>query len=221
MGRFPQRHDGVRGSLQWVQYFVNEAPDVLNAAIGIGPICWCSPLSSDEYSEYRDLEVLDLLGITLPKRSLSSFWPTRGPQWDAFGRADSGEIVLVEAKAHVGELLSGESHASAAESVAQIQSSLSETAKALAATSGAVDWSKKFYQYTNRLAHAYLFRQINDIPTLLVFLYFIGDHDMNGPTDRREWDAALAVLHEALGLRGRIPSYVKDAFLDVPKPIVA
>jgi len=215
MGRFPQPK-GIRGSLRWVQHFVNKASNVLDAAIGIGPIQWRSPLASDGYSEYRDSCFLDLLGIELPRRPLLSFWPARGPQWDALGRAESGELILVEAKAHVGEILSPGSRASA-DTLPLIRASLSETATGLGALPGAVDWSQRFYQYTNRLAHAYLLSQVNGLPTLLVFLYFIGDREMDGPDSRREWDAALAVLHEALGLRGRVPLYVKDAFVDVAR----
>lgn len=216
MGRFPQ-NKGVRGSLRWIQHFVNDESSVLDAAIGIGPIQWHSPLASDEYAEYRDSSFLDLLGIGLPRRSLSSFWPVRGPQWDALGRAESGEFVLVEAKAHVSEILTPRSQASAS-TLPLIRASLAETASGLsAALPGAVDWSQKFYQYTNRLAHGYLLNELNGISTLLVFLYFIGDREMDGPSSPREWDAALAVLHEALGLRGRVPKYVKDAFIDVPE----
>ena len=214
MGRFPQPR-ATRGSLRWVQHFVNERRNVLDAAIGIGPIQWRSPLANDGFAEYRDSSFLDLLGVELPRRSLASFWPARGPQWDALGRAESGELVLVEAKAHVGEILTPGSQASA-DTLLLIRQSLDETAKHLGALSGSVDWSQRFYQYTNRLAHAYLLNELNGLSTLLVFLYFIGDREMDGPTSRREWDAALVVLHEALGLRGRVPKYVKDAFVDVP-----
>jgi len=37
------------------------------------------------------------------------------------------------------------------------------------------DWSKQFYQYGNRLAHAYLLDRLNRIPTRQVFLYLIAD----------------------------------------------
>jgi len=215
MGRFPQPN-ATRGSLRWVQHFVNAGQNALEAAIGIGPIQWRSPLASDEFAEYRDSSFLDLLGVQLPRRSLSSFWPVQGPQWDALGRAESGELVLVEAKAHVGEILTPGSQASA-DTLPFIRQSLDETARYLGAVPGSVDWSQRFYQYTNRLAHAYLLNELNGLSTLLVFLYFIGDREMDGPTSRREWDAALAVLHEALGLRGRVPKYVKDAFVDVPQ----
>jgi hypothetical protein len=215
VGRFPQP-EGVRGSLRWVQHFVNKDPDALETAIGVGPINWCSPLASDGYAEYRDSSILDLLKVKLSKRPLSSFWPARGPQWDALGRAASGELILVEAKAHVAEILSPGTKASE-HALERIRASLAETAAGMgAAVPGAVDWSQKFYQYTNRLAHVYFFRKLNDIPALLIFLYFIGDREMNGPASRQEWEAATAVLHEALGLRGRVPLYVKDAFVEVP-----
>ena len=38
---------------------------------------------------------------------------------------------------------------------------------------------------------------------------------MNGPETAREWQAAIDVLHEALGIRGRVPSYVSEVFIDV------
>ncbi len=78
-----------------------------------------------------------------------------------------------------------------------------------------MDWSQRFYQYTNRIAHAYLLGILNGLPAMLVFVYFTGDLDMDGPQTRREWESAIAVLHEALGLRGRMPPYVKDAYLKV------
>lgn len=215
MPRIPQPK-GTRGSLRWIQHFVNEAPDALNATIGIGPIEWRSPLAIDDYAEYRDSSFLDLLGIKLPRRSLASFWPSGGPQWDALGRAESGEVVLVEAKAHVGEILTPASRGSE-DSLKRIRASLAETATALGALPGSVDWSQRFYQYTNRLAHAYLLNRLNGVRAVLAFLYFIGDSDMNGPQSRREWEAALAVVHEALGLRGRVPPYAKNVFIDVPE----
>jgi hypothetical protein len=213
MGRFPQPA-GTRGSLRWIQHLVNNHPDVLNDSIGIGPIRWLSPRANDQYSEYRDASVLKLLEIKLPKRPLESFWPSRGPQWDALGRAQSGEVVLLEAKAHISEILSPASQASSTKSAQLIRKSLNETAQALRAMPG-TDWSQRFYQYANRLAHAYLLRKRNGLPTRLVFLYLVGDGEMNGPESRREWEAALTVLHEALGIRGHLPNYVSEAFVDI------
>jgi len=201
-----------RGSQRWLQIFVNERPDILNKRIGLGNINWLSPLKSDQHAEYRDKAFLDLLGITLKKRLLSDFWPKGGPQWDALGISESGEIVLVEAKAHIPEIFS--SSQASPKSQKLISASLAETSSALKAQRG-IDWSQHFYQYTNRLAHAYLLKELNDVATRLLFIYFIGDTDMKGPETEREWQAAIDVLHKALGIRGRLPPYISDVFIDV------
>ena len=75
----------------------------------------------------------------------------------------------------------------------------------------------------NRLAHAYWLQKLNDLPTRLVFLHFIGDSQMHGPETMASWEAAIEVVHEALGIRGRVPRYVQDAFIDVRPipPVVA
>jgi len=105
-----------------------------------------------------------------------------------------------------------------AESLKKIRASLAETASVLGASPG-TDWAVRFYQYTNRLAHAYLLRDLNNIATRLVFVYFVGDLEMNGPESRREWESAIEVLHEALGIRGRVPKYMTDVFIDVRPPV--
>jgi len=80
-----------------------------------------------------------------------------------------------------------------------------------------VDWSQVFYQYTNRLAHLYLLRELNDIHAFLVFLYFIGDHEMDGPLTLREWKSAIQVVKGILGLREahKLSKYVVDLFIDI------
>ena len=216
IGRYPQRQ-GSKGSLRWIQEMVNQHPHVLDRAIGLGQIRWLSPLQRYDYAEYRDQEFLTRLGVDPTKRTLSSFWPAKGPQWDALGKAASGEAVLVEAKAHVSEMLSPPTKATG-RSAKLIDQSLAEVSLALRATPG-TDWSKRFYQYANRLAHAWFLQEANDIPVRLAFVNFIGDAQMNGPENRREWEAALTVLHEALGLRGRMPSYVTDVFIDIRPPV--
>ena len=212
MPRFPQKK-ATHGSQRWIQFFVNKRPDIFNKNIGLGNINWLSPLKSDEFAEYRDKVFLDLLGIRLKKRQLSDFWPSRGPQWDALGMSESGEAILVEAKAHVQEIFSPPTQASP-ESLKLIVKSLAETASRFHAQPG-LDWSRRFYQYANRLVHAFLLKELNNIPTRLLFIYFIGDTEMNGPETKREWQTAIEVMHEALGLRKRIPPYISDVFIDI------
>jgi hypothetical protein len=211
MSRFPQPLC-ARGSQRWMQWYVNHAPQILDAAIGLGPIDWRSPLCDDEYAEYRDEAFLERLGVTVAVKPLERFWPRGGPRWDALGRATSGEAVIVVAKAHLNELYSPDGHASDA-SLALTQASLAEAAQAMGVTEG-FDWSRQFYQYANRLAHAYFLGQVNGVPVTLVFVYFTGDSDMKGPATRGEWDAAIRTVHAALGLKHH-PPFVRDVFLEV------
>jgi hypothetical protein len=212
VARYPQAQCR-KGSQRWIQEIINGDSSILDDAIRLGRIDWRSPLAADAYSEYRDDAFLERLSITLPKRSLPSFWPRGGPQWDALGRAATGEVVLVEAKAHLNELYSPQMGATAEPSVARIQLSLRETAAHLSVPDG-FDWSRQFYQYANRLAHAYFLSAVNAVPAKLVFVYFIGDADMNGPNSREEWATAIHVVHHSLGL-ATIPPYVLDVFIDV------
>ncbi len=206
----------LRGSQRWIQDLVNTYPEVLDEAIGLGKIDWRSPLVEDDYAEYRDEAALDRIDFHLRHRSLESFWPTRGPQWDALGKAESGEAILVEAKAHIGELFSGATRASET-SARKIRASLREVMTGLHAKPG-LDWSSRFYQYTNRLAHGYLLSRLNKLHCRLVFLYLIGDTEMNGPGTRAEWEAATRVLHEALGLPRSPARFVAEVFVDLRGP---
>jgi len=218
MSRFVQKQSS-RGSQRWIQQLVNFHPDVLNKAIGVGNIEWVSPLSADDHAEYRDQAFLDRLGIKAPHRSLSSFWPSGGPQWDALGRAETGEPVLVECKAHINEIFSPPSRACDG-SMQLIRKSLEDVKTTLKALPEA-DWVSQFYQYANRLAHAYFLQDLNGVPTKLVFLYITGDVDMRAPRTRAEWEGTISVLHGALGIRGRVPQYVRNAFVDVSNGIPA
>lgn len=176
-------------------------------------IDWVSPLKSDEYAEYRDQAFLDKLEIRLEKNSLDEFWPARGPQWDALGKTSLGKVLLVEAKSHIPELISS-LQAERTESKAKIQRSLEATKLAFSSHAD-VDWSKRFYQYTNRLAHLRLLR-MNDVPAYLVFVYFVNDAEMRGPSTASEWQGAERLLHSYLGIgRHKLQKFIANVYLDV------
>jgi hypothetical protein len=203
----------TRGSQRWLQELVAADPGRLDEAIGLGRLEWLSPLESDDWAEYRDQAFLDLLGVALETRPLSSFWPHGGPVWDGLARTFSGQCVLVEAKAHVSEMASTCAAASPA-SIAKIRAALDET-KAVLGVDSERDWCEGFYQYANRLAHAHLMNDLNSVPTHLLFLNFVGDLDMNGPATQAEWESAINSAHEALGVQGKLPAYVREAFVSV------
>jgi len=211
---------GIKGSLKWIQHVVNDCPDALSNPIinVIGAnreesLEWLSPKADDDYSEYRDQAFLDLLGIKLPKTKLKDFWPKQGPQWDALGRIENKAYFLVEAKAHVSEIISS-SQAKPAKSKSLINKSLNETRDHLK-LKPYLNITKGFYQYSNRLAHLYLLRKLNDIPAYLVFVYFVNDYT-HIPTTRDKWNGALQLMHALLGThRHTLSKYVIDVFINV------
>ena len=211
-----------RGSLKWIRRAVNESPALLDqrirdalAVTSNAPISWASPLAQDEFAEYRDEDFVLLTGVQLPRRALDAFWPSRGPQWDALGRLGSTGALLVEAKANIPEIVSPGTSAEG-DRLKLIERSLSEV-KSFLEVDPSISWSGKFYQYANRLAHLYLLRELNGQDAYLVFVYFTGDNDVEGPATASEWNAALTVAKRVLGLpkRHRLSKYVADVFIDV------
>jgi hypothetical protein len=219
MGRFVQPK-ADKGSQKWIQILINEKPNILNKQLRTKldmfdneEIKWLSPKNNDKYAEYRDEAFLDLLEVTLKVYPLKDFWPKRGPQWDALGKSARGKLFLVEAKSHIPELIStfkGNNKAS----INKILGSLEETQKRFGVKTD-FDWSKTFYQYTNRLAHVYLLRK-NKFDAWLVNVYFVNDFEMDGPKTADEWKGAIRLLHRCLGLREQLlQKWVVDVFIDV------
>ena len=220
MGRFPQK-PGKKGSLKWIQILINRHPNLLNDMIksetGLlenTQIKWLSPIENDNHAEYRDKAFIDVLGIDLPKCKLSEFWPKGGPQWDALGRADDGAVFLIEAKAHIPEMISHLAAKSPA-SEQKILRSLQQTKDYLNIKSRN-DWSSPFYQYANRIAHLYLLGVLNEIPAYLVFVYFLNDEVMGGPKTEEEWHGAIKLIHAYLGIgRNKLERFIIKIFCDV------
>ncbi len=175
---------------------------------------WLSPLGNDGYAEYRDNAFIDRLGIELPKYKLSDLWPRGGPQWDGLGKIGGDTILLVEAKAHIPEVISHLAAKSPA-SEQKIKASLQQTKEYLHVRSQS-DWSSPFYQYANRIAHLYLLRVLNGIRTYLVFVNFLNDGAMGGPETEEEWKGAIRLIHAYLGIgRNKLGRFIINVFPDV------
>jgi hypothetical protein len=209
------------GSQRWLQVAVNRRPEVLLNALrrceAIGPrasVTWQSPLEAEDFCEYQGGKALEKAGISNLKTPLEKFWPARGPVWDALGITSDGHPLFIEAKAHIPEAASPASKASSPRSIELIEKSLSE-ARGYYAPRATAPWSKLFYQYANRLAHHYFLTQVNSVPSVLVFLYFVNADDMLGPMSEEEWHGAVRLIHAVLGLPKNLKAYgVFDAFLD-------
>ena len=213
----------VKGSQRWLQEIINQHPAVLNERLSAHlrlsaneEFTWLSPLEKDSYKEYQDDEFLAQLSVRLQERPLQSFWPSGGPRWDALGITSRGDILLVEAKAHAGELIS--TCGAGSESMTQIERSLEQAGRFYGVSSTA-NWAKSYYQYANRLAHLYLLRQLNHQQAWLVFLYFVNAHDVGGPKSAEEWRIVIEEVHAHLGIDAdRLRPFVIDLFLDLAAP---
>ena len=219
-----------RGSQKWLQMVVNEYPLLLNGAISSGlpdsatDIDWRSPLAKENYKEHKDKEFLDKLGKSrflqrpLPSwDELYNFWPKSGPRWDAHGTTDKGQILLVEAKSHIAEMRGSGSGAKAQKSIEKITVSLEKTQKFLESCLS-VDWfSSPYFQYANRLAHLYWFREIKGLSTFLIMLYFLNDTEQYGPSDPSEWKSAIREEEHCLGIPETHPlsDFVVSVFVDI------
>jgi len=137
---------------------------------------------------------------------------------DALGLILGQRVVLVEAKAHRDEVRS--LSRAGAESRSKIEAAFRELAGTWRISDTSA-WLTTYYQYANRLAHAFLLNELNAIPTLLVFVHFVGAHEVEGPATRVEWQALLQDMHHALGVHDRLQAYVRDVFVDVSGEVPA
>ena len=211
-----------RGSQVLLQQAVQYCPDaVLSALRASGSLTshesieWLSPLKKDGYKEFKDVEFIEKLGLAdRLSTPLAEFWPSSGPRWDGLGITSEGTVVLVEAKAHIPEAASPGSGAKAISSVQLIHDSLEKTRRFIAPRSTA-SWTDTFYQYTNRIAHQFFLKHLNDVESVLVFLNFINATEMNGPATIEEWIGAKRLMHHLLQLPEDLKSFgVFHAFLD-------
>lgn len=215
-----KRSEKEYGSQYWLRISVNRAPAILNAAVArvleLSPddeIRWVSPLAP-RYTEFQDEAFLRALGIDLPNVQLKDFWPDGGPVWDALARTKAGKLVISEAKAHISELDSPGSGATP-KSLNRIAKSLNQT-RAFLDAKPLVDWTRTFFQYTNRVAHLYLLRELNGLDAHLVNIYFLNEDRLKGPSTVDEWKGALTLLKTHLGVTRHVLSrYMHDVFLNV------
>jgi hypothetical protein len=138
------------------------------------------------------------------------YWPRSGTQqnWDAVGYVKitrDDEWLLVEAKAHLGEIAS---HCGAKESggLPNIRKVLDDLKRTLGAADDR-DWLNGYYQFANRLA-VLDFLTRNGIPARLLFIYFVGDKRADGmkcPEAEEQWQEALSAQDRWLGAKADHP----------------
>ena len=211
---------GTKGSLKWIQSAINHpTPRSIDHAIlpflkDASEITWRSPLIDDDHAEYRDESFLEKIEAANLAKDLSRFWPNRGPQWDALAMSDVGDILLVEAKAHIQEMLSSPTQAGPT-SRKKIARALKETAQFMRAKP-LTPWTEAFYQLANRIAHLYFLRK-HKKKAWLILVNVVGDSEMGGPASPAEWETAYKVAWHVLGIPDQNPlqKYIVHLYPDV------
>jgi hypothetical protein len=197
------------GSQRQIQADVNQSPEKLSAkiaeAFSNAQVCadeieWVSPLESQGYAEYRDADFLLAVGLSQYTNQLASFWPRRGPYWDALARYRNG-CILVEAKSHVAEIYGGGCVASE-KSLAAIRAAVALTKRWLGVPEEA-DWLGSLYQSANRYAYLYFMLQVVKVPCYLANVYFTDDPRTR--TSEAEWRTAIKAVNRELQLSAEIP----------------
>lgn len=204
--------EGKRGSLKWIQLAVANCPEVLQP-IHLPRVEWLSPRVVDDFAEYRDEAFLGLLGLSRLSGPLREFWPKRGPQWDALGVTERGP-VLVEAKAHLREFFSPATQAGDPSRL-HIEAAF-RTVQADLGIVPRTQWSDLYFQYANRLAFLWWLRN-HGVAAELIFVSFLNDTDIGGPTSSETWAAVFACADYTLGLpsRHKLSRYVHHVAPDV------
>ena len=230
-----RQHSGraSKGSKFHLQNLVNDYPEYLNCLIlSSSPSLrtyaaahpkWVSPLASNDYTEYQDKQFLEAIGYLNLSKKLAEFWPRRGPVWDALatveGKSGSRGVILLEAKSHIEEL-ANPSYACKAtrKSLDRIKNALTIVKHDLKVKRKA-EWLGDYYQYANRIAHLYFLTILTQVPAWMVFLYFVGDVEQNGPSTVIEWTTPIDKMRQALGLPGG--HMLEQAIITVFVPVYA
>ena len=194
--------------LRFLGYHRDYLNSLIKSATGAHTVKWLDfPFNTNAAYFDSEWKAVDFLPENHPARSAwLRYWPQNGnPQnWDAVAvlhYKNSFEWLLVEAKAHIGELIS---HCQAEEDggLPMIRAAIDETKMTMGVEESA-NWLSPYYQYANRLA-IFNFLIKNGVPTRLLFLYFVGDHipGKECPSIANEWKPALDNVYSHLGLTG-------------------
>lgn len=193
-----------KGSRYWIQEIINNEAtrSKLDNMIAKEELQWLSPLKSADYEEFQLKHdyIISSLGVSKKDAvALFSFWPSSQPWWDALAISkDKSTLYLVEAKAHVSEMISkcqaGE------KSFKKIEKALKYVMEKYYNSNNFDAWINIYYQLANRLAYL---RILNEKPlgtiskVKLVLLNFANDYTYI-ETTMDQWEEHNQAVFEAM-----------------------
>lgn len=189
-----------KGSQHLIRHWINNETNNLNQMILSNSLSllqfgteveWVSPIEEDQFKEYQD-DFLDFIIESDEKvnvyHKLREFWPSNDPVWDGIGIVSNEKekgLLLVEAKAHVGETKSS-MKAKSLDSREKITARVVEVKSAFGSNSAVEVWMNQYYQLANRLCFLYFLNEKLHIPTWLVLCNFVDDQTYK-PTSIETW----------------------------------
>ena len=198
--------------LRWLGYHRGQLTRHVTAVTGGEAVEWLDfgfSAANAPGKPDQELTGLDFIPDAQVQARWRAFWPQSGSaqNWDAVGvihYQDHKEWLLVEAKAHVGELES-ECKARSAASLQKIKTALGRASRAFCTKPPPVEnWLRPYYQYANRLAALYFLMKecAPSVPARLLTIYFCGEQRENliCPQSEAEWQPALEQVKARLGL---------------------
>ena len=206
-----RKQTSIEGSLTWFDF-----PKDLSE----------NPRSSLD-KEYMGIEFLaDIASYEVLKQKWNDYWPHKSQYWDGIIlniNKTSWQYILVEAKAHLGELES-DSQAENEQSIAKINRAF-EITKMRFGISNSKDWSKCYYQAANRLAFINFMLE-NGIKASLLNIYFINGWKKRDLDETRaiiedksvktedEWKEKINEQYTYLGFNNNAKKYIQEVFLE-------
>ena len=184
MGKMALGYGSEFHLLRWTGRHRNKFDDKIKNLLNIDNVTWLDfDFSKDKAEPDRELVGLSFLEKESSYKAVLSQWKQEWPQrgnsmnWDLVGYSVKNNIktwVLIEAKAHIGEL--EQSCGAKPQSFSKIEKALIKTASNIGtAILKDSPWTKKYYQLANRIYILDLLKR-NDINSKLINIYFIGDN---------------------------------------------
>jgi len=226
MGKMALGYGSEFHLLRWTGRHRNEFDKRVKTLLSVDNIYWL------DFDFCNNKETLDkeLKGISFLKKepnysTVLSKWGTEWPQrgnpmnWDLVGYTIQDDIktwILIEAKAHVGELES--KSAATTKSLIKIKKTLNKAAENSGIkVSEKNPWTKKHYQLANRIYILDLLKRCG-IKAKLISIYFIGDlssKSRKSPQSQGEWEVEIDKMKKYLNIENSNSIDIIDLFLEV------
>jgi hypothetical protein len=188
------------------------------------------PVNTNKLSldgEYKGISFLENHpNYTSNKEKWEQFWATTGnqPNWDAIFKIGK-KYVLVEAKAHVDEIIS--SSGAGEKSLKIIEKAFNKTKEHFGITTSS-NWMKTYYQLANRVAFLYFMNVKCKIETHLLNIYFLNGYirrikaekgycviENKSIADKVIWEREIDKEYDYLGLTdSKAEKYIHSVFID-------